>query len=42
MEYFTADFSRFFSINVKICHLGGGLDTRHRVQAFQGDFLGIF
>ena len=36
MERLTADFSRFFSTNVKICFEGGQLGTRHQTQALQG------
>ena len=37
MEFFTAKFLRFFTEkNIKIWLLGGRLDTRHRIQAFQG------
>ena len=36
MECFTADFLQFLSTTVKICLLGGRLDTCHQFQALQG------
>ena len=36
IEWYTADFSRIFSTNVKICLLDGRLGTCHQIQAFQG------
>ena len=36
VECFKADFSRYFSTNVKIWLLGGGLCAGHHIQVFQG------
>ena len=36
LECFTADFSQFFSTNIKIWLLGGWLVTIHQFQAFKG------
>ena len=38
IEWFTADFSRFSSANVKKCFSGGRLGTRYQIQAFQRFF----
>ena len=36
IECFTADFSRFSILKVKICHLRFRMGTRHQTQAFLG------
>ena len=35
MEYFTADFVKLSSTNIKICFLSGRLATFHQIQPFQ-------